>query len=312
MPVRIAPVRSYDGTSRNQRRRHASGKKHSSRPARYASMAASCSTFGDDLKLARVPTDADCCWRPAGAFARVRPAMSSNQTLIAERPVVVACDQHSVARLLDSTLLKTDATRDQVLALCEEAARFDMATVFVHPSHIALAHSVLRGTGTKVGTPVGFPLGASLTTTKRFEAEEALRLGAQELDLVMNVGALKSGDRRLVENDIRAVAEITRGRGAVLKVILETPLLALEEKIIACELSVLAGADFVKTCTGFAGGGATTDDIHLMRGVVGDRAGVKAAGGIRSAAEVQRMLDAGADRIGTSTAAQILRELSAV
>ena len=237
--------------------------------------------------------------------------MSSNQTLTAERPVVVARDPHSVARLLDSTLLKTETTRDQVLALCEEAARYDMATVFVHPSYIALAHSVLRGTATKVGTPVGFPLGAVLTTIKRFEAEEAVRLGAQELDMVMNLGALKSGDRRLVENDIRSVAQIAHGRGAVLKVILETPLLALEEKIIACELSVLAGADFVKTCTGFAGG-ATTEDIHLMRGVVGDRAGVKAAGGIRSAADVQRMLEAGADRIGTSTAAQILRELGAV
>lgn len=237
--------------------------------------------------------------------------MSSNQALIVERPLVASRDWHSVARLLDSTLLKTETTRDQVIALCEDAARFELATVFVHPSYVALACEVLRGTSTKVGTPVGFPLGAALTTTKRFEAEEALRIGARELDMVMNVGALKSGNRVLVENDIRAVAEIAHEHGAILKVIHETPLLTLEEKIIACELSVLAGADFVKTCTGFAGGGATTDDIHLMRGVVGDRAGVKAAGGIRSAADVERMLDAGANRIGTSTAVPILRELGA-
>jgi deoxyribose-phosphate aldolase len=231
--------------------------------------------------------------------------------LTAERPPLTGRDWHSVARLLDSTLLKTETARDQVIALCDEAARFDMATVFVHPSYVALAVDVLRGTATTVGTPVGFPLGAALTTTKRFEAEAALRLGARELDMVMNVGALKSGDRKLVENDIRAVVEITHAHGVVLKVIHETPLLTIDEKIIACELSVLAGADFVKTCTGFAGGGATADDIHLMRGVVGDRARVKAAGGIRTAADVNRMLDAGADRIGTSTAAQILRELGA-
>lgn len=237
--------------------------------------------------------------------------MSSNQTLTVERPFLATRDWQSVARLLDSTLLKTETTRDQVIALCDEAARFDMAAVFVHPSYVALACDVLRGTNTKVGTPVGFPLGAALTTTKRFEAEEALRLGARELDMVMNVGALKSGNRVLVENDIRGVAEIAHAGGAILKVIHESPLLSLEEKIIACELSVLAGADFVKTCTGFAGGGATADDIALMRGVVGDRAGVKAAGGIRTAADVERMLEAGASRIGTSTSAQILREMGA-
>jgi deoxyribose-phosphate aldolase len=237
--------------------------------------------------------------------------MALDQTLTVERPSAAARDWQAVARCLDSTLLKPDTSRDQVIALCEEAAHFQMTTVFVHPSYVALAVSILQGTRTSVGTPVGFPLGAALTTTKRFEAEEALRLGARELDMVMNIGALKSGDRRLVELDIRAVAEIAHGSGGLLKVILETPLLSLEEKIIACELSVLAGADFVKTCTGFAGGGATVEDIHLMRGVVGDRAKVKAAGGIRSAADAQRMLDAGADRIGTSTAGQILRELGA-
>jgi deoxyribose-phosphate aldolase len=236
--------------------------------------------------------------------------MSSHQTLTVEGRVETPRDWRSVARVLDSTLLKPETTRDQVVALCEEAARFEMATAFVHPSYVALAADILRGTSTRVGTPVGFPLGAALITTKRFEAVEALRLGARELDMVMNIGALKSGDRRLVELDIRTVAGAAHAAGAILKVILETPLLSLDEKIIACELSVLAKADFVKTCTGFAGG-ATTDDIHLMRGVVGDRARVKAAGGIRTAADALRMLEAGADRIGTSTAAQILRELGA-
>lgn len=236
--------------------------------------------------------------------------MSSHQALTVERPAEAAREWRQVARLLDSTLLKTDTTHDQVIALCEEAARFQVATVFVHPSYVALACDVLRGAATRVGTPVGFPLGAALTTSKRFEAAEALRLGARELDMVMNVGALKSGERRLVELDIRAVAAVTHGQGALLKVILETPLLTIEEKILACEIAVAAGADFVKTCTGF-NGPASTDDIHLMRGVVGDRARVKAAGGIRTADDVRRMLEAGADRIGTSTAAQILRELGA-
>lgn len=238
--------------------------------------------------------------------------MSLDQTLTVERPSAAAPrDWQSVARLLDSTLLKPDTTRAQIVALCEEAARYEMATVFVHPSYVALAFDILRGTSTKVGTPVGFPLGAALTEIKRAEADAALRLGARELDMVMNIGALKSGERKLVELDIRGVAEITHPSGALLKVILETPLLTLEEKLSACELSVIAGADFVKTCTGFAGGDATVDDIHLMRGVVGDRAKVKAAGGIRTFTDVLRMLDAGADRIGTSSAAPILHGLGA-
>src|SRR3954470_12779411 len=170
--------------------------------------------------------------------------LSLDQTLTAERPAPAARDWQSIARLLDSTLLKADTTRAEIVSLCEEAARFGMATVFVHPSYVALACDVLRGSATKVGTPVGFPLGAALTTTKRFEAAEALRLGAQELDMVMNVGALKSGERRLVELDVRAVASVTHERGGTLKVILETPLLTIEEKIAGCEISVLAGADF--------------------------------------------------------------------
>ncbi len=216
-----------------------------------------------------------------------------------------------VAHLIDSTLLRADSSRAQVVHLCEEAAHYDFASVFVHPSYVALAVSLLHHTAVKVGTPVGFPLGAALTTVKRFEAHEALRLGADELDMVMNVGALKSGNRGVVQADVAGVVDIAHTTGAIVKVILETSLLTLEEKIAGCELAVAAGADFVKTSTGHANGGATVDDVALLRGVVGSRAGVKAAGGIRTAAEVARMLEAGADRIGTSTAAAIMTELGA-
>ena len=218
---------------------------------------------------------------------------------------------HEVAHLIDSTLLRADTSRAQVVHLCEEAAHYDFASIFVHPSYVALAISLLHNTPVKVGTPVGFPLGAALTTVKRFEAHEALRLGADELDMVMNVGALKSGNRGVVQADIAGVVDIAHKAGAIVKVILETALLTLEEKIAACELAVAAGADFVKTSTGHAHDGATVDDVALMRGVVGTRAGVKAAGGIRTAADVGRMLTAGADRIGTSTAGSIMAELGA-
>ncbi len=217
----------------------------------------------------------------------------------------------AVAATIDSTLLRADASRAQVVHLCEEAAHYGFASVFVHPSYVSLAVSILHNTPVKVGTPVGFPLGSALTTVKRFEAREALRLGADELDMVMNIGALKSGNRGVVQADIAGVVDIAHEAGIIVKVILETALLDLQEKLSACELSVAAGADYVKTSTGYAGGGATEDDISLMRGVVGKRAGVKAAGGIRTAAEVARMLAAGADRIGTSTAMQIMSELGA-
>ncbi len=217
----------------------------------------------------------------------------------------------TAARTIDSTLLRADTSRAEVVHLCEEAAHYGFATVFVHPSYVSLAVSILHNTPVKVGTPVGFPLGAALTTVKRFEASEALRLGADELDMVMNIGALKSGNRGVVQADIAGVVAVAHQAGAIVKVILETALLDLQEKLSACELAVAAGADYVKTSTGFAGGGATVDDISLMRGVVGKRAGVKAAGGIRTATDVSRMLAAGADRIGTSTAAQIMSELGA-
>jgi len=165
---------------------------------------------------------------------------------------------------------------------------------------------MLCGSQSRVCTVIGFPLGATLTTIKRLEAFETLRLGAEELDMVLNIGALKAGNHGTVQADIRAVAEVTHDSGAILKVILETALLTVEEKTLACELSVAAGADFVKTSTGFSTGGATRDDVALMRRVVGNRARVKASGGIRTAADVAAMVSAGADRIGASASVPIL------
>jgi len=216
----------------------------------------------------------------------------------------------AIAGSIDHTLLKPETSQEQIVRLCQEAAHFGFAAVCINPWWIGLAASAVRGTSVKVATTIGFPLGANHTTVKRFEAQEATRLGAQELDMVMNIGALKSRDRQSVQNDIAAVAEVAHAAGAILKVILETSLLSLEEKFLSCELSLAGKADFVKTATGFFGS-ATTDDVSLMRGVVGDRAGVKASGGIRSAAAALAMLEAGANRLGTSSGVTIVREMGA-
>jgi len=223
----------------------------------------------------------------------------------------ISRDWHVVARAIDHTLLKTEATPEQIVKLCQEAAKYGFCTVCVQPTHVALAASQLRGTQVKVATVAGFPQGATLTSVKRFEAEQATALGAAEVDMVINVGALKSGNRDLVEKDIRAVAEATHKGSGILKVIIETCLLTREEKVLACELSVAAGADFVKTSTGMSTGGATVEDVLLMRSVVGDKALVKAAGGIRTAADALAMLDAGADRLGASASVAIVREIGA-
>jgi deoxyribose-phosphate aldolase len=231
-----------------------------------------------------------------------------SQTLT--HPQVQVRGWQAIAGCIDHTLLKPETSQEQVVRLCQEAAHFGFATVCINPWWIGVAASALRGTAVKVATTIGFPLGANHTTVKRFEAMEAIRLGAQELDMVMNIGALKSRDRQSVQNDIAAVTEVTHTGGAILKVILETPLLTLEEKILGCELSLAGKADFVKTATGFLGS-ATVEDVSLMRGVVGDRAGVKASGGIRTAAVAQSMIEAGANRIGTSSGVAIVRELGA-
>lgn len=216
-----------------------------------------------------------------------------------------------VAALIDHTLLKPEATHDQIIQLCEEAARYRFACAFVHPAWAGLAVSILAGTGVKVGAPIGFPLGATLAVSKRAEALELVRMGVHDLDMVLNIGALKSGDRNTVQRDIRSVVEVAHDAGAIVKVILETCLLTIDEKIVACELAASAAADFVKTSTGFSTGGATTDDVALMRGVVGHRAGVKASGGVRTAADLLAMVDAGANRIGTSSGVKIVAELGA-
>ena len=215
-------------------------------------------------------------------------------------------DWQSLAGVIDHTLLKPDATAADVLRLCEEAVRYRFACVSVNPCWVALAHSALAGSGISVGSVIGFPLGASLTHNKREESESALRLGARELDMVIHIGALKSGDNAAVRSDVRTVVELAHDAGAQIKAILETCLLTLEEKLRASEICVAAGVDFLKTSTGFSTGGATVEDVSLLRGVAGGRCGVKAAGGIRTLDAVRDMLEAGASRIGTSSGVAIV------
>jgi deoxyribose-phosphate aldolase len=220
-------------------------------------------------------------------------------------------DWQKIAQAIDHTVLKTDATRPAIIRLCEEAKRYGFASVCIQPCHVGLASRLLHGSAVKVCTVIGFPQGATLTSVKVFEATETVREGAQELDVVINVGALLSGDREFVLNDIRQVAEAAHGGGAILKVIIETCLLTREEKILACQLAVEAGADFVKTSTGMSSAGATIEDVALMRATVGPTIGVKAAGGIRTAEDAIAMLQAGANRIGASASIQIVQALGA-
>lgn len=230
---------------------------------------------------------------------------------LAATPVLPLSDWRSVAKLIEHTLLKPDATRKQVIAICREAVHYGFHSVMVNPANVALAAAQLRGSSVRVGTVVGFPLGANLTVTKLTEAEAALRQGAHELDMVMNIGALKSGERVLVQSEIRSLTRLAHQHGGLLKLILENALLSQEEKILACALAAEAGVDFVKTSSGLAESGATASDVALMRGVVGLKIGVKAAGGIRTAAHLAEMVDAGASRIGTSASLQIMHELGA-
>lgn len=237
--------------------------------------------------------------------------MSVSYPVVAGYPALAINDWQSAASLIEHTLLKPDATRTQIAALCEEAKRYGFHLVMVNPANVALAAAHVHGTNVKVGTVIGFPLGANLTITKLFEAENALRQGAHELDIVMNIGALKSGDRLLVKTEMRSLTELAHRHGALLKLILENALLSQEEKILACALAAEAGVDFVKTSSGLAESGATANDVALMRGVVGLKIGVKAAGGIRTAAHLLEMVEAGANRIGTSASVQIVQELGA-
>jgi deoxyribose-phosphate aldolase len=219
----------------------------------------------------------------------------------------------ALAAVLDHTLLKPEATRAQVIRLCHEAAEHRFACAMVNPTWVGVAAETLAGTGVPVGVVIGFPLGASLSGSKADETKRVLKLGAHDVDMVFNIGLLKSGgkeDYEAVKRDIHGVVELAHGAGAIVKVILETCLLTFEEKHRASELALSAGADFIKTSTGFSSGGATVDDITLMRSVAGNRAGVKASGGIRSLADASAMLHAGATRIGASASVKILAELA--
>jgi len=213
-----------------------------------------------------------------------------------------------LARYIDHTLLKPEAGESDIIKLCREALEYKFASVCVNASNVKLADSFLHGTDVKVCTVVGFPLGATTKEAKAFEAAQAIENGASEVDMVINIGALKSGKPDMVEEDIRAVADVCKGK-ALLKVIIETCLLTDAEKTTACELSKKAGANFVKTSTGFSTGGATAEDITLMRRIVGPEMGVKASGGIRNLETALRMIEAGATRIGASASISIVNEL---
>ena len=215
-------------------------------------------------------------------------------------------DWKRLAAIIDHTLLKPETTSIDVERLCREALEYGFACVMLHPTYIALAAAMLAGTKMKIASVIGFPLGANTTSVKRYEALDAIRLGAREIDTVMNIGALKSGDRTRVEADMRGLVEVSHDNGAILKITVETALLSLEEKILACQLAAAAGADYVKSSTGFSRGGAVAADISLMRGVVGNKIGVKASGGIRTLEDAQTMIDAGANRIGTSAGITII------
>jgi deoxyribose-phosphate aldolase len=212
-----------------------------------------------------------------------------------------------LARTIDHTLLKPDATQDQIAQLCFEARKFGFASVCVNPTWVELCAKLLEGSSVKVCSVIGFPLGATAPEVKAFETQNALEHGASEIDMVINIGALKARDLEMVARDIRGVVTTAHARGAIVKVIIEAVLLTDEEKTIACLLSKEAGADFVKTSTGFASGGATVHDVALMRKAVGPEMGVKAAGGVRTYEDADKMIKAGATRIGASAGVKILQ-----
>ncbi len=238
---------------------------------------------------------------------KTRKVIDAGADRISAGPAVAQVDA-DIAALIDHTLLKPEASRDDIRKLCQEAVRFSFASVVVNPWYVPLAAELVRGSQVKVCTVAGFPLGSTLPQVKIYETEEAVKMGAQEIDMVINVGALKSGQDDLVELDVRGVVEASHRGGAICKAILETALLTLEEKVRASIACKKAGADFVKTSTGFGPGGATAEDVALMRAVVGSDVGVKAAGGIRSLEDLRKMVSAGATRIGASASVRILEE----
>lgn len=239
-------------------------------------------------------------------FNRVGEVVSAGASRLTSQLGLIPEDP-DIASMIDHTLLKPDATADQIAQLCYEARKYNFASVCVNPTHVKLCAELLQGTQAKVCTVIGFPLGASSPEVKAFEAQTALKDGATEIDMVINIGALKAGDLTLVARDINEVVKVGHGGGAIVKVIIETALLNDEEKVTACLLSKEAGADFVKTSTGFSGGGATVEDISLMRKVVGPEMGVKASGGVRDFEDAQNMVQAGATRLGASAGVKIVQ-----
>jgi deoxyribose-phosphate aldolase len=243
----------------------------------------------------------------AGNYSdRVQPFVHAGADRLATTLGVAPTDGR-LSHMIDHTLLKPDATQDQIAQLCYEAKKHSFASVCVNPSYVKLCADLLKDSDVMVCTVIGFPLGATSTETKVFEAQKALRDGAAEVDMVINVGALKSRDYERVQRDIAAVAKAVHAGGAILKVIIEAALLTDEEKVAACQLAKVAEADFVKTSTGFGPGGATAEDVGLMRRVVGAGMGVKASGGIRSYEDAQKMIAAGASRLGASASVKIVQ-----
>ena len=263
-------------------------------------MSAQASSRGAAAKCACHSMILDCCPE------RLRGVIDAGATRLGVHAAGGAAG--SVSGMIDHTLLKPDAARSDIEKLCREAAEFHFSTVCVNPTWVATAAALLRGSGVGVCSVVGFPLGATPAEVKNFETRRAIYDGATEIDMVINIGALKSGDLRTVERDIEAVVEPCRQCGVTSKVIIEAALLTDDEKITACTLSKAAGADFVKTSTGFASGGATAADVALMRRVVGSEMGVKAAGGVRDLEGLKAMVAAGATRVGASAGVKIVQE----
>ena len=261
-----------------------------------------------DLVLAKLSGD-----EPDGSFcsADVQRIVDAG----AERIGIVlgeTATAHDWASLIDHTLLKPEASEADIRKLCDEAAQFGFASVCVNPTWVKRAAEFLKGSGVPVCTVIGFPLGATLPDVKAYEARRAIFDGAREVDMVINVGALKSGDVCAVEDDIRAVADAAHENGILCKVIIETALLTDAEKVSACIAAKNAGADFVKTSTGFSKGGATVEDIALMRRTVGSALGVKASGGVKGIDDARAMFEAGATRIGASVGVKIAQEASGI
>lgn len=261
-----------------------------------------------DMVLAKLGSDDSC---PTFCSADVQHIVDAG----AERIGIVlgeTATAHDWASLIDHTLLKPEATESDIRKLCDEAAQFGFASVCVNPGWVKKAAEFLRGTSVPVCTVIGFPLGATLPDVKAYEVRRSIFNGAREVDMVINIGALKSGDDCAVEDDIRAVAEAAHENGVLCKVIIETALLTDDEKVRACLASKNAGADFVKTSTGFAKGGATAHDVSLMRRTVGSALGVKASGGVKGIDDARAMFEAGATRIGASVGVKIAQEAGGI